>query len=103
MWVGELAPHVDSTDRVMGWPCYLGNGEVSILHQACFKLHQEWERCFVTAKREVKYRLSIVSTDTVGILKARILEWVALPFSRGSFQPRDRTQGSCLAGRFFTS
>ena len=38
-----------------------------------------------------------------GILQARILEWVAFPFSRGSFQPRDRTQVSCLAGRFFTS
>ena len=77
--------------------------EVSILHQACFKLHQEWEGCFVTAKREVKYRLSIVSTDTVGILQARILEWVALPFSRESSQPRDRTQVSRIAGGFFTS
>ena len=38
-----------------------------------------------------------------GILQARILEWVAFPFSRGSFQPRDQTQVSCIAGRFFTS
>ena len=38
-----------------------------------------------------------------GILQARILEWVAFPFSRGSFQPRDQTQVSCTAGRFFTS
>ena len=37
-----------------------------------------------------------------GILYARILEWVAYPFSRGSSQPRDRTQVSCTAGRFFT-
>ena len=36
------------------------------------------------------------------ILQARILEWVAMPFSRESSWPRDRTQGSCLAGRFFT-
>ena len=34
-----------------------------------------------------------------GILWARILEWVAFPFSRGSFQPRDPTQVSCIAGR----
>ena len=34
-----------------------------------------------------------------GILQARILEWVAFPFSRGSFQPRDPTQVSCIAGR----
>ena len=38
-----------------------------------------------------------------GILQARILEWVAFPFSRGSSQPRDWTQVSCLAGRSFTS
>ena len=35
-----------------------------------------------------------------GILQARILEWVAFPFSRGSSQPRDWTQVSCIAGRF---
>ena len=38
-----------------------------------------------------------------GILQARILEWVAFPFSRGSSQPRDQTQVSCIAGRFFIS
>ena len=38
-----------------------------------------------------------------GILQARILEWVVFPFSRGSSQPRDRTQLSHIAGRFFTS
>ena len=37
-----------------------------------------------------------------GILQARILEWVAFPFSRGSSYPRDRTQVSCIAGRFYT-
>ena len=38
-----------------------------------------------------------------GIFKARIMEWVAFPFSRGSSQPRDHTQVACIAGRFFTS
>ena len=33
----------------------------------------------------------------------RILEWVAYPFSRGSFWPRNRTRVSYIAGRFFTS
>ena len=37
-----------------------------------------------------------------GILQARILECVALPFSRRSSQPRDGTQVSCIAGGFFT-
>ena len=36
-----------------------------------------------------------------GILQARILEWVALSFSRGSSRPRDRTQVSRIAGRHF--
>ena len=31
-----------------------------------------------------------------GVLQARILEWVAFPFSRGSFQPRDQTSGLLL-------
>ena len=37
-----------------------------------------------------------------GILQATILEWLAIPFSRGSSQLRDQTQVSCIAGRFFT-
>ena len=38
-----------------------------------------------------------------GILQTRILEWVDFPFSRGSSQPRDQTQVSHIADRFFTS
>ena len=37
-----------------------------------------------------------------GISQARVLEWVAVAFSRGSSQPRDRTRVSCIVGRFFT-
>ena len=37
-----------------------------------------------------------------GISQARILQWVAISFSRGSSQPRDRTHVSCIAGGFFT-
>ena len=38
-----------------------------------------------------------------GILQARILEWVAFPFPRGSSQPRDGIRVSHIAGRVFTS
>ena len=38
-----------------------------------------------------------------GILQAGILEWVAIPFSRGSSQSRDQTHVSHLVGGFFTS
>ena len=37
------------------------------------------------------------------ILQARILEWVAYPFSRGSLQPRNRNRVSCIVDGFFTS
>ena len=35
------------------------------------------------------------------ILQARLLEWVAIPFSEGSSWPRDQTQVSCIAGMLF--
>ena len=38
-----------------------------------------------------------------GILQERVMQWVAIPFSRGSPQPRDGTWVSCIAGRFFTA
>ena len=37
-----------------------------------------------------------------GILQGRILEWIAIPFSRRSSQCRDQTRVSCIAGRYFT-
>ena len=40
-----------------------------------------------------------------GIIQARILDWIAIPFSRGSSWPRDQTRiscASCMTGRFFT-
>ena len=44
---------------------------------------------------------SLSGSSVHGILKARILEWVAISFSRRSSQPRDQTQVSHIAGRFF--
>jgi len=49
----------------------------------------------------VKFAIGKVSehcTSTSANPQARILEWVAFPFSRGSSQPRDRTQVSCIEG-----
>ena len=42
-------------------------------------------------------------TPVHGISQARILEWVAISFSRASSQPRDQTCVSCMAGGFFTA
>ena len=48
-------------------------------------------------------RLFAIPWTVHGIVQARILEWVAFPFSRESSQPRNQTGVSCIAGRFFTN
>ena len=45
---------------------------------------------------------SLPGSSVQGISQARILEWVAISFSRGSSLPRDQTQVFCIAGRHFT-
>ena len=45
---------------------------------------------------------SLPGSSVHGIFQARILEWVDIPFTRGSSWPRDWTWFSCIAGRFFT-
>ena len=45
---------------------------------------------------------SLPGSSVHGILQARILEWVTIPFSRGFSQPRDQTWVSHIAGKFFT-
>ena len=45
---------------------------------------------------------SLPGSSVQGILQARIMKWVVIPFSRGSSQPRDWSWVSCIAGRFFT-
>ena len=62
-----------------------------------FKLAIFWESesCSVVSDTLWPYTVN-------GTLQARILEWVAFPFSRGSSQPRDWTKVSCIADRCFT-
>ena len=55
--------------------------------------------CYIAIKRDVLCMCFSVH----GISQTRILQWGAIPFSRGSTQPRDRTWVSCTAGRFFTA
>ena len=56
------------------------------------------------SESESRSVLSLRSHDYIvhGILQARILEWVAFPFSRGSSWPRNQTRVCCIAGGFFT-
>ena len=46
--------------------------------------------------------VALPGSSVHGVFQARILEWVAIPFSRGSSQPRNQTQVSHIAGRCFT-
>ena len=45
---------------------------------------------------------SLPCSSIHGIFQARVLEWIAIPFSRGSCRPRDRTRVSCIVSRRFT-
>ena len=61
--------------------------------------------CLVTQSCPTLYDpmdCSPLGSSVHGDLQARILEWVAMPSSMGSSQPRDGTQVSCIAGRFLT-
>ena len=46
---------------------------------------------------------SLSGSSVHGVFQVRILKWIAISFSRGSSQPKNRTQVSCIAGRFFTN
>ena len=46
---------------------------------------------------------STLGSSAHGILLASILEWVAMPSSRGSSLPKDRTSVSCMADRFLSA
>ena len=58
--------------------------------------------CSVVSDSLRPHGCSPPGSSVCGILQASILEWVAMPFSRGSSQPRDQTQVPHIAGRFFT-
>ena len=58
--------------------------------------------CSVVSNSATPMDCSLPGSSVPGILLARMVEWVAIPFSRESSRPRDRTQVSCIAGRFFT-
>ena len=86
-----------------------GCGQHALLFSRRARFPTEWgvERKFYKPWMKVKVKVTqscpALWDPVHGILQARILEWVAIPFSRGSSQPRNRTQVSHIAGGFFTS
>ena len=80
----------------------IANGKISLFPNGWIIFH-----CIYILKVKVAQSCLIlcgpIDHAVHGILQARIMEWVAFPFSRGSSQPRDRTQVCCIAGGFFTN
>ena len=68
--------------------CYIGQVKVSEVIQPCLTLYDPMD-------------CSLPSSSVHGIFQARILEWVAISFSRRSSWPRNWTQVSCVVGRHF--
>ena len=58
--------------------------------QSCLTLHDPMD-------------CTLPGSSVRGIFQARVLEWGAIAFSRGSSRPRDQTQVSCIVGRCFTT
>ena len=90
------------------------SAKVHISQSYDFSNHHVWKReidnkegCEVTVAQSCltlceSMDYSPLGFSVHGILQARILEWVAVPFSSGSSKPRDQTQVSCTAGGLFT-
>ena len=74
---------------------------IGVLQQRAGSLNIESEvaQSCLTLCDPIDYSLPISSVH--GILQARILKWVAIPFSRGSSWPRDWSRVYCIARRFF--
>ena len=91
-----------------GWPSVL-QAASSPTSQALCVLHPAYH--FSSVKCEIAQSCptlcdsmdcSLPGSSVHGIFQARVLEWVAISFSRGSSRPRDRTQVSCIVDRCFT-
>ena len=103
IWLHHLAPGIQFVDQTSPWTLQL-----ECLHQAqglfcaqgyCTVLGLVTQPCLTHWD---PMDCSLPGSSVPGILQGRILEWVAIPSSRGSSQPRDGTQVSHIAGGFFT-
>ena len=87
--VNNLPAMQETWVRSLGWEDSLEKGKATHSSMVAYPWRIPWTVACQAPLSEV-------------ILQARILEWVAMPFSRESSQPRDRTQVSHIADGFFT-
>ena len=92
----ELTKSYETTITTKGWN--LGTDKLVVTESGPQKRKVSVSRSVVCDPMDC----TLLGSSDHGILQARTLEWVAIPFSRGSSQPRDRAQVSCIAGGFFT-
>ena len=91
---------------LLGYGDCICTAEILYSMSYCVVLPNTIQWCHVDSLKMVTTEVffmdcSLPDSSVHGILQARMLEWVTIPFSSRSSQPRDWTQVSCIAGRFF--
>ena len=102
---GTAVEHLRGLSRVRQWD-KKSQGPVHAArwaHTLLFRLGHLWEWREVEVAQSCPALCDPVDYTVHGIVQTRTLEWAAIPFSRGSSQPRDPTQDSGITGGFFTS
>ena len=105
-WCDTLEPHPRGPGQAPGFDVVLPLWKMDIYICCLYEIQIWWDVMYLWSKVKVTQcptSCNPVAYTVLGILQARILEWGAFPFSRGSSQPKDRTQVSLIAGGFFTS
>ena len=105
----QLCPHCDLKLLANKLPdkmlfCSSKPPQFSSVTQSCLTLCDPfWGQMKVKVTEPCPALCDSMDYTVHGILQARILEWVAFSFSRGSSWPRNQTRVFCIAGRFFTN
>ena len=86
------------------WTTALSSKRTCSVIKICSRMFRRWWwfSCSVVSNSCNPMDCSPPGSSVHGISQARVLEWVATSFSRGSSRPRDQTQVSCIASGFFT-
>ena len=98
---GGFPSHLGHHRALRRAPCELQYVLIRYLSYVKVKVCES-ESCSVVSDSATPWTVAHQAPLSMGILQARILECIAVPSSRGSSQPRDRTQVFCTAGRVFT-
>ena len=80
--------------------CFIQSSKLRNKRYKLWKSESEVAQSCLTLCNPMDYGYQ--ASPSMGFFQTRILEWVAVPFSKGSSQPRDQTQVSCIACRRFT-